>query len=626
MQTMEPSFIVLLTVLSVVGVVLLFGGWDLWYRHVHGYSFITRIRQRKLRKTAILASVVEEEDSDSSDEEHAIFMSSDASSSITPSASSHALHAPAADAPPALPHLPAELWLDIVIFTGSLHHARAVTGLRASCRTLRRVLDGAPFWQALCSQAFGTWGAWMASIGWASSHGMYSASSQPGGGMHDHTSGAAAAGGGVSTPTSSTKPSRGQSVVERRAWQARYVSCGKDQLLLRRAARQLLLNASLRISGTASSMQQPGAGRLNGGGAGDGGSTLSDDGSDDGGAPSATSSWGLPARLSGQQAASSAQPPSDPSDPSEPLEGMADEMGDDGVHTCVPTSRHTVREGGGHLSLWGYHVAELPALRGLWGGRGATPAQVAKALMHRQQWRVHSLSARVAQSSRSQRRLVPVWRRVRADELPNLGDIINEEEYDESSISTPKGKPIRSRTPSTAEVCSSSERSLVGRIRETGGAALAAGSSSAAGAAGGGGGAGNSGETAGGGAETDSALGGANSGGEAAGGGGASVGRMQKVYSMLAAGGAGPPECWVAHLAKGGSLFSNTPLGGVMRVPRRRTVGSHCWMTVLTTTRHAVWIDFFHEATPDDDDGIGWVEPAVHLAAEAAVHRWDGPL
>ena len=40
--------------------------------------------------------------------------------------------------------------------------------------------------------------------------------------------------------------------------------------------------------------------------------------------------------------------------------------------------------------------------------------------MRRQQGRVDSLLSAVAQSSRLQRRLVPVWRRARADELPQL--------------------------------------------------------------------------------------------------------------------------------------------------------------------------------------------------------------
>ena len=57
---MEPFVVALLIAISVLGLVVLFGVWNVWYRHVHGYSFITRIR-RSRSKTAILASVVEEE-------------------------------------------------------------------------------------------------------------------------------------------------------------------------------------------------------------------------------------------------------------------------------------------------------------------------------------------------------------------------------------------------------------------------------------------------------------------------------------------------------------------------------------------------------------------------------------
>ena len=54
-----------------------------------------------------------------------------------------------------------------------------------------------------------------------------------------------------------------------------------------------------------------------------------------------------------------------------------------------------------------------------WGGRGPTQSQVAKALMRQQQARVDWLLSVVAHSCRAQRRLVPVWQRVRPDEWPS---------------------------------------------------------------------------------------------------------------------------------------------------------------------------------------------------------------
>ena len=41
-----------------------------------------------------------------------------------------------------------------------------------------------------------------------------------------------------------------------------------------------------------------------------------------------------------------------------------------------------------HLSVLAAHATELPSLGGLWGGRGPTAAQVAKALMRQQQPRI----------------------------------------------------------------------------------------------------------------------------------------------------------------------------------------------------------------------------------------------
>ena len=545
---------VFLTVVSLSGLLLLFialGVGSAWYRHVHGYSFLARIR-RSPSKTAILAPVVEEEDSDS-DEEH-VFITSNASCM----GSSHAIASPAPDSSTLL-HLPTELWLEVVLHTGPLRHAGAVAALRASCRALRRLLDGAAFWQSLCCQAFASWSPWMVAIGWSSPLTSREASSAA-------TSSAAAAIGSSSSSSSAaaarplSSSSRGQSVIEKRAWHARYVSCSRDQLLLRAAARQVL-GASLPIQqltvlhGAASRHEM----------------LRATDAAREVvvGAPSAR--LAVASKQTATAAAAAAAAAADAGlskmrhvcratwhhaiDGSDGLlcstfDGVAHIKGegnggsDDGVHISVPTS--PVREGAavaggeammssgsGHLSLWGYHAAELPSLRALWGGRGPTPTQVAKALMRRQQWRVDSLSSRVAQSCRSQRRLVPVWRRVRPDELPDL----------EGGAADAGGPHRATRTADAL-------------------AEAVAPASTAA---------------------------------EAESGGVRWQGRMQQLHGLLASGGAGSPECWVAHLAKGS--------GVVMRALGALDVGradSSCWMLVLTTTRHAVWVDFH------DDVHDGW--------------------
>ena len=67
-----------------------------------------------------------------------------------------------------------------------------------------------------------------------------------------------------------------------------------------------------------------------------------------------------------------------------------------------------------------------------------------------------------------------------------------------------------------------------------------------------------------------------------------------------ASGSAGAPECWVAHLAKGGVMLR--ALGAESSTTVRADLS--CWMLVLTTARHALWIDF-HDDLLLNGEGIG---------------------
>ena len=162
-----------------------------------------------------------------------------------------------------------------------------------------------------------------------------------------------------------------------------------------------------------------------------------------------------------------------------------------------------------HYSIRCYHTAELPSLAPSWGGRGPSQSQVAKALMRRQQARVDWLLSAVAHSCRAQRRLVPVWQRVRPEDwiLPTSHDRV-------SSTCT---------QASAASSASSESR------------------------------------------------------------------RMRQLCALLSRGGAGPPECWLAHLARGEPRPASGAGTGLREDGAARTT---CWMLVLCTTRHAVWIDF----------------------------------
>lgn len=653
---------ILLIVLTLFGIV--------WYRRKLGYSILSLARLQHLssQKTAMLPSIVDEEgeedSSDSSDECDA-FKNVGKSGCMTPSSSSIALDSNINHNGALLASLPSDLWLDIVIATGPLHHARAVLGLRTSCRALRRALDGASFWQTLLFHAFGAWSPWMGALGWvqaslpvggasssttsASAAASTAASSAPSASSSTHTSGgsvpvthataavvdkvpqqgssstprtatstsfaccasssscsssspsvtlASAAGapgapsasGGASATASSSAARRGSSIVERRAWHTRYVSCCRDQALLRQAARQLLAAAlpieQLVVLGPRAGEERPFGGSV--ASSGDGGQPAASGASNSvhdaraagiGEVPVVGSGGGSTAATArnhqhqhqyhrGPHSQASQLPPQQqpahaPRTTRSSIFGasggsrrLADDDVDDQIdetdicvaHVCVPTSTLWAPAAvGGHVSFWGFHTAELPSLRAVWGGRGPTPTQVARALMRRQQWRIDALSARVARSCRTQRRLVPVWRRVTVDELPDFAPSA----YDASDAETERA------------------------------AAVAAGMG----------------------------IGGMDTTGSHAAQGGRRRwrGRLQQMHSMLAGGSAGQPECWVAHLAKGASMtrtlemrqFASSAWGSAVA---RTEEDTSCWMLVLTTTRHAIWVDFFNDASSLEEE------------------------
>lgn len=518
------------------------------YRRTHGYRLRVphhwsltcyRLRYRR-RKEAMLTSMVEEVDVDSdSDDEEAGELSPVPSGNFsrTVSASDFA-HATDVTVPSSgvnlLLQLPMELWLEVLASTAPFHH-HAVSALRESCRAMRRHLQGAMFWQAMCKQAFAAWAPWMAAVGW------------------EDCGGAAAGGTGTRQ--------LGSSSIASRAWQNRYVACCRDQLLLRAAARQIAHTprppypaTAFASAGTAVPGGPPAAGPP----------VLAP--------PSAanvatTASFGVPAPAAASEAAAAAAAISAATAGAGPDEdahqtfghgggsshagsaadvesGYDDESSDGcggasvftgavGIGAYHPgggrgSGTGVSGEGGGFLSMRGYHVAELQSLRASWGGKGPTQSQMAKGLMRRQQGRVDWLLSVVAHSSRTQRRLVPVWKRVRTDEFPE--------------VATPAG---------AAHGCDGG-----------GGSGGGGGLTSGAWPRHGGG---------------DAARGGADASADGW------LSRMHRLYALLAGGGAGPPECWVAHLAKG-ELLADT----------EASTRTTCWMLVLCSTRHAVWVDYLH--------------------------------
>ena len=544
----EGSFVVLVVLSIAFCLVAAFFCFNVWYNHVHGYSILSATMRRfRKNKSALITAVVEEEDSDSGDDdghEHDIFFTDDTArnQTMTPSTSSASLaggpvhhHPPPSPSSPTavdLLRLPTDLWLEVLQKTGGpLQHTQAVAALRASCRAMKGHLDGVVFWQSICRQAFAPWGPWMAAIGWT-------ATTTTGGVPPSSSSSACAnttTGGGGGGPCSSTVAEINTSSrkIEKRAWHQRYIRLCRDLSLLHaalnqiRAARLLPPSSSKEHHTHARVSSAPSATAL----------MEESDGEDDESmdvdarAPSATMNapsasdvvdeenvYVQPRHIrSGQHLHH--RPTSrlrdeedwvdDEGDVAPVASGWWNHQGGDeaacGVHISVPCStlgRHMA----GRLSLWGYHTAEIPSLKAVWGGRGPTPTQVAKALMRKQQWRVDALTSRVAQSCRSQRRLVPVWRRVRPDELPCVE--------------------------------SGAER--------------------------------------------------------------AAPHDMQTLHSLLASGSAGAPECWVAHLAKGGVMLR--ALGAESSTTVRADLS--CWMLVLTTARHALWIDF-HDDLLLNGEGIG---------------------
>ena len=583
----EGNFLALITGLSVF-MLLALGLAGFWYRRVNGYRTVSltchRLRFRN-RKAAMLAMVDEVDvESDSTDEEAgdlspvpSVNLSRGGSASNFADTSNAAVDSTVGlDTGNALLQLlPSELWLEVLASTAP-HHHQAVSALRGSCRVMRRHLHGAAFWQAMCKQSFAEWGPWMAAVGWEDC-GLGNGGGSGGGGRQI-----------------------GSASVASRAWHHRYVTCCRDRLLLRAAARQIthapppssLAGAFGKLGSPAtptSSSTSPAA------------SSSACSGLAPGLAPPA----GPPSLASPAAAAHSSS--SSASNASCFAPSSADSVGDDiggglrGVEPMplqmVSTDRaldggdgmdeengyldeqarglgsasiatgavslsgvwadgfSSARDadyagggggggggggvaggGGGFLSMRGYHVAELPALRASWGGRGPSQSQVAKALMRRQQGRVDSLLSAVAQSSRLQRRLVPVWRRARADELPQLAP-------SSACAHLPHGA-------CPCEVSAAAAASAAPGGGLSGGAPGGARGSLLAAAP-----------------PPDSCW----------------LARIQRLYALLASGGAGPPECWVAHLAKGELLADPD-------APSRTT----CWMLVLCSTRHAVWVDYMH--------------------------------
>ena len=588
-----------------------------YYRHAHGYRAMSltchRFRYRS-RKAAMLASM-DDAESDSDDEEagelspvpSGHFSRNASASDFVQNGGAAAEVVAAGKGSALLLQLPTELWLEVLGSTGPYHH-HVVCALRESCHAMRRHLQGTPFWYCLCKQAFAPWEAWMSAIGWDDYGACAGAggsslcmSSGPGagagagagrnGGSNCGSNGSAIGrsegpvacavsagaglGAGIKTASRVSGPGALSSVTSR-AWQHRYVSCCRDRLLLRAAARQIA-SAS---SGDPSPIGPPPAPTppraplppasahppLLGSTSPPPAATL---------AAAVASAPGTPpaAGLSPPNAAAvGCRPAAAPGAMHHPgvgvggalisggweagarecgyngdrgyngecgYNGEGDEGGEGGeggegfAYASVFTGAVGLgraeaagcSEGGGgrggFLSMRGYHVAELPALRPHWGGRGPTQSQMAKALMRRQQGRVDWLLSAVAQSSRTQRRLVPVWKRVHVDDLPGIAPL----------AFAPMGTAAWRSPLGAAAAMGTTRRSLGGT------------------------------------AEEDSAN--------------DWLARMRRLHALLASGGAGAPECWVALLAKGD--LSEDP-----EAPSRTT----CWMLVLCSTRHAVWVDY----------------------------------
>ena len=393
--------------------------------------------------------------------------------------------------------LPVELWLEVLKAAGPAHH-HLVSALRESCRAMRRHLHGVAFWQCLSRQAFPSWAQWMVAVGWETPNG----------------------------------PIASETMVNSRAWQSRYAMCSRDRLLLRAAARQVTLTPP-----HGGGVVVPVTSYANGTGAGesdDAGAVRTDHGLDDGSGSGSDRGEGRSIE------------PADGGRESDDVErGESSGRGDGGASTASlarkaePTAAAVADgggaaalggvlfEGGAHVCMRGFHVAELPSLSSSWAGRGPTQAQVAKALMRKHQRRIDTLLSSVAQSSHAQRRLVPVWKRVALAELPGLACALFGGPL--SSSSTGAADPLAPPSFSAAPPSSAPTATSIVDVW---------------------------------------------------------FHRLHRIYALLAGGGAGTPECWVAHLAKG---ELRTPEGIGEAASR-----TSCWMMVVATKRHAVWLDYLH--------------------------------
>ena len=484
------------------------------YRSRRGYTYRTLNCVRLLRhlpyvrrnaaKAAMLAHMDVEEvdvDSDSVDEE--LELSPERSSVLGRVSSSADFDAPSAAelvcGSQLFLQLPTEMWLEVLLGTAPFHH-HAVSGLRESCHSLRRHLDGTGFWQSLCKQSFAGWAPWMAAVGWEDGF------SGPHSGL------------------SARKGLWGGGSVASRAWQRRYVTCCRDEILLRAAARQVALTqtplpAELQQPPASSDAMPPSPAAAAAAGASTpslGGPPIS---------PYAAPAARLaeaPSALAPSHAFLTPVPSStgvsfaaDPHGLSElgllmgSRHGQAawdasPSCGGRQVHgqnssssgTSIHSERGVTGMLSGSLTMRGFHVAELESLRSSWGGRGPSQSRVAKALMKRQQARVDTLLAAISESSHAQRRLVPVWKRVLPEDFAGV---------------------MQGRGDAHAH---------------------------------------------------------------------AWFPRLQRLYGLIAGGGAGPPECWVAHLARGEVRMVDPDPEGAARMTS--------WMLVLCTTRHAVWVDYLH--------------------------------
>ena len=439
--------------------------------------------------------------------------------------------------------VPPELWVDVLCAAGP----HAVRALRVTCRQMHSHLDGACFWQSLCKRVFAPWAVALqpTSLGWE-------LAARPGGSF-------------FSAPQHNLG----------RAWRLRYLTCCRDHHTLRQAASHVGYRPPpppapvARRRPPAPPPPPPPDAFADGAAANGSSGDETTDETEEGPRPTAAGSGAAASCVAIDLESSGGLPSDETEDEAVGRGGGGDEASEvaalaaaasrsvldleisisptelaelgastASLHTMA--SLHTIGDEPStissylpHLLLMACHAAELPSLRQSWGGRGPSAAQVARALMREQQPRIETLVALVARSCRTQRRLVPVWRRARVDELPE--------------IPLPDG-------------------------------------SGGGGSGGSGGGEDEDEDEDGGSGRIGSGRIGSCAGGRCA----TRSGRVRQLLSLLAHAGAGPPECWVAHLAKGGGQGA----GADGLLPSTAVARTTCWMLVVSTSRHAVWLDF----------------------------------